>query len=147
MKILILKGDSGKEVDQLAVALATALGDDAAAFPVLTRSGSAIDDDFDAAIRRWQAGVGVIADGVIGPRCQVLLEMIAPQGDLFTDTPLTVGKVSRLFPATKAANIARYLPYIEAALGVAGLTDRAMVVGALGTIRAETEGFVPISEV
>ncbi len=54
--------------------------------------------------------------------------------------------MSRLFPATKPANIARYLPYIEAALGVAELTDRAMILCALGTIRAETEGFVPIAE-
>ena len=59
---------------------------------------------------------------------------------------LSVGSVSRLFPATKPANIARYLPYVEAALGVAELTDRPMILGALGTIRAETEGFVPIAE-
>jgi len=146
MKLLMTKGDSGAEVDQLATALTKALGSDAQAFAVLSKPGSPIDDEFDAAIRRWQAGVGIIADGVVGPRCQVLLEMIPPQGDKLVETPLDVGNVSRLFPATKPANIARYLPYIEAALGVAGLTDRAMVVGALGTIRAETEGFVPISE-
>ena len=97
-------------------------------------------------MRRWQSGIGIIADGVVGPRCQVLLGIIAPQGERFGKLELNVGNVSRLFPATKPANIARYLPYIEAALGVAELTDRAMVVGALGTIRAETEGFVPISE-
>ena len=146
MKLLMTKGNSGEEVDQLARALAKALGADAQAFPVLDRPGSPIDDEFDAAIRRWQAGIGVIADGIVGPRCQVLLELIAPQGDKLADTPLNVANVSRLFPATKPANIGRYLPYIEAALGVPGLTDRAMVVGALGTIRAETEGFVPIAE-
>ena len=110
-------------------ALTRELGDDAASFPVLARAGAAIDDEFLAAVRRWQGGVGIIADGVVGPRCQVLLGMIPPQGDKFGSLAVNVGNVSRLFPATKPANIARYLPYIEAALGVAGLTDRAMVRG------------------
>jgi predicted chitinase len=146
MQLLLDAGDSGAEVDKLAQALTRELGADAASFPVLARAGAAIDEEFLAAVRRWQSGVGVIADGVVGPRCQVLLGMIPPQGDKFGTLAITVANVSRLFPATKPANIARYLPYIEAALGVAELTDRAMVVGALGTIRVETEGFVPISE-
>jgi hypothetical protein len=146
MQLLMAKGNSGHEVDRLAESLTKTLGPDAVGFPVLSKPGSAIDDEFDAAIRRWQAGIGVIADGIVGPRCQVLLGLIPPQGDKLIDTPLDVGNVSRLFPATKPANIARYLPYVEAALGVAGLTDRATVTAALGTIRAETEGFVPISE-
>ncbi len=146
MDLLIKKGDSGGDVDKLAKALAKQLGVDADAFPILSKAGSSINDDFEAAIRRWQAGIGVIADGIVGPRCQVLLGMIESQGDRFGKLDLNVANVSRLFPATKPANIARYLPYIEAALGVAQLTDRAMVIGALGTIRAETEGFVPISE-
>lgn len=146
MQLLMTAGASGAEVDKLAKALARELGDDAASFPVLGRAGAAMDDAFVAAVKRWQSGIGIIADGVVGPRCQVLLGLIAPQGDRFGPLDLNVGNVSRLFPATKPANIARYLPYIEAALGVAELTDRAMVVGAMGTIRAETEGFVPISE-
>lgn len=146
MQLLMTAGNKGGEVDKLARALARELGDEAASFPVLARTGATIDDEFLAAVKRWQSGIGVIADGVVGPRCQVLLGLVPPQGDRFGKHELTVGNVSRLFPATKPANIARYLPYIEAALGVAELTDRPMVVGALGTIRAETEGFVPISE-
>ena len=146
MQLLMTAGNSGVEVDKLAKALARELGEDAASFPVLGQAGATINDEFLAAVRRWQSGIGIIADGVVGPRCQVLLGIIAPQGERFGNLELNVGNVSRLFPATKPANIARYLPYIEAALGVAELTDRAMVVGALGTIRAETEGFVPISE-
>src|SRR5207247_2605708 len=65
MKLLMTKGNSGEEVDQLARALAKALGADAQAFPVLDRPGSPIDDEFDAAIRRWQAGIGVIAEGFV----------------------------------------------------------------------------------
>ena len=146
MQLLMTAGASGADVDKLAKALAKELGEDAASFPVLERAGAEIGDEFIAAVKRWQSGIGIIADGIVGPRCQVLLGLIAPQGDRFGGLDLNVGNVSRLFPATKPANIARYLPYIEAALGVAELTDRAMVVGALGTIRAETEGFVPISE-
>lgn len=144
MKQLLTKGDAGADVDLLRATLATLLAGDANAFPSLSAPpGRPIDDDFDAAIRRWQSGVGLIADGIVGPRCQVLLELAAP---VPLQPPLNVGDVSRLFPATRPANIARYLPYVEAALGAAGLADTAMVVGALGTIRAETEGFVPIAE-
>jgi hypothetical protein len=146
MQLLLMKGASSPVVRDLAKALSRELGGDAQAFPVLAQAGATIDDTFDAAIRRWQAGIGIIADGIVGPRCQVLLNIIAPQGDQFGALTLNVSHVSQLFPATKPANVARYLPYVEAALGVAGLTDRPVVVGAFGTIRAETEGFVPISE-
>lgn len=146
MQHLLTKGDAGPDVDRLREALAAALGTDSAAFPALAaKAGSAIDEGFDAAIRRWQSGIGVIADGIVGPRCQLLLGL-APPSPLELDPAVNTGNVSLLFPATKAANIARYLPYVEAALGAAGLNDAAMVLGALGTIRAETEGFVPIAE-
>ncbi|VTU38162.1 putative chitinase [Variovorax sp. PBL-H6] len=145
MHILMSKGSAGEDVERLRQALAKALGEDAKLFPSLQASGTPIDEDFDAAIRRWQAGVGLIGDGVVGPRCQLLLDLLAIDANKF-ELVLNVGHVSRLFPATKPANIARYLPYIEAALGVAELTDRAMILCALGTIRAETEGFVPIAE-
>ena len=149
MKQLLTKGDSGADVERLRKALAAVLGDDAAAFASLAAraagAAAGIDDDFDAAIRRWQTGIGIIADGIVGPRCQLLLGLSEPS-PLELDPAVNVGHVSQLFPATKPANIARYLPYVEAALGRAGLSDRAMVIGALGTIRAETEGFVPIAE-
>lgn len=145
MHILMSKGSVGEDVERLRRAIADALGGDAELFPSLKKSNTPIDEDFDAAIRRWQAGVGLIGDGVVGPRCQLLLDLLALDANKF-ELALNVGGVSRLFPATKPANIARYLPYIEAALGVAELTDRPMILGALGTIRAETEGFVPIAE-
>lgn len=143
---LLSKGDGGAEVEPLRRALGQTLAEDAAAFPVLKKAGAPIDNVFDAAIRRWQSGIGVISDGIIGPRCQLLLGLAPPVPLKLGSEPVNVSNVSHLFPATKAANIARYLPYIEAALGAAGLTDRAMVIGALATIRAETEGFVPIPE-
>jgi hypothetical protein len=54
--------------------------------------------------------------------------------------------VATLFPATRKANIAANLPFVLNGLRSRSLVDRAMVLMALGTIRAETEGFVPISE-
>ena len=101
MSSVLFRGDQGPEVDHLAEALARELGDDAAAYPVLKRPGSPIDEAFDAAIRRWQAGVGVIADGLVGPRGQVLLGLAPAPGERFTQTPLSVSAVVRLFPATK----------------------------------------------
>jgi hypothetical protein len=54
--------------------------------------------------------------------------------------------VARMFPATPRGNIAANLPFVLAGLRAKGLTDRPMALMALATIRAETEGFVPISE-
>ncbi|MDB5868985.1 MAG: peptidase, partial [Polaromonas sp.] len=118
------------------------LGDDALAFGALG-AGDMLDADAEAAVRRWQAGVGLVADGVMGPHCLAVLGLRQP-GELAV--ALTLDSVRRLFPATKPANISRYLPYVAAALEVAGLTDRPMICAALGTIRAESEGFVPIAE-
>jgi hypothetical protein len=142
MDDLWVKGRRGDDVARLRRQLAKELGDDAADFPRLAE-GKLLDADCEAAIRRWQTGVGVVADGVVGPRCQVLLGL-RPSRAL--EVPTDLASVRQLFPATKPANVARYLPYVEAALAETGLVDRPMVCAALGTIRAESEGFVPIAE-
>ncbi|MCW5736398.1 MAG: M15 family metallopeptidase [Enhydrobacter sp.] len=54
--------------------------------------------------------------------------------------------VQRMFPATGLRAIAANLPFVLAGLKAHGLTDREMALMALSTIRAETEGFVPIDE-
>jgi hypothetical protein len=59
---------------------------------------------------------------------------------------VTVKIVSKMFPGTKVSNIETHLPIVLQALVDAGLGDKDMVLMALGTIRAETAGFVPISE-
>ena len=62
-------------------------------------------------------------------------------------TPLTPELVARLFvPETPLGNIRRHLPNVRAGLRAYGLIDRDMLLMALATIRAETEGFVPIDE-
>jgi predicted chitinase len=60
---------------------------------------------------------------------------------------VTPQMVKGIFPAaTPLANIVAHLPHVVAGLRWAGLTDRAMLLMALATIRAETEGFAPIDE-
>lgn len=55
--------------------------------------------------------------------------------------------VKSIFPAaTQLAKIKTNLPFVLSGLKGLALVDKPMVLMALGTIRAETEGFVPISE-
>ncbi|WP_172643234.1 SH3 domain-containing protein [Rhizobium leguminosarum] len=54
--------------------------------------------------------------------------------------------VSRMFPQTPKANIAANLPFVLMGLRSPQIADSTMVLMALATIRAETEGFLPISE-
>ncbi|MCP5261248.1 MAG: peptidase C1 [Rhodoferax sp.] len=139
---LLVRGHQGADVQRLRRELVRELGADAQPFERLA-DGDTLDADVEAAARRWQSGVGLIADGVIGPRCQCALGL-RRAGSMAV--PLELDAVRRLFPATKPANINRYLPYVAAALDSCGLHDRTMVCAALGTIRAESEGFLPISE-
>ncbi|MBC7918660.1 MAG: peptidoglycan-binding protein [Rhodoferax sp.] len=142
MKVLWVRGDTGNDVRKLRQALAAQLGSEAALYGALGQ-GDTLDADTEAAVRRWQSGVGLIADGVVGPYCQQVLGLRKP-GPLARE--LKLEWVQRLFPATKPANISRYLPYVAAALDAMRLTDQPMVCAALATIRAESEGFLPISE-
>ena len=142
MEFLLVQGHRGPEVAQLRQTLAAQLGADAADFGDLA-SGDVLDETVQAAARRWQAGVGLIADGVMGPRC---LEVLGLRPAATMDLPLNLDTVRPLFPATKPANVGRYLPYVAAALAAVGLVDAPMICAALGTIRAESEGFLPISE-
>lgn len=142
MDLLLIRNAQGKDVAALRAALAKQLGADAVGFGNLAQ-GDVLDADVEAAARRWQSGVGLVADGVIGPRCQELLGLRKPTA---VAGPLDLAHVRGLFPATKPANIDRYLPYLASALAACGLTDRPMVCAALGTIRAESEGFLPIAE-
>lgn len=59
---------------------------------------------------------------------------------------ITADMVKKMFPGTSIINIQNNLPYVLSGLRDFGLTDRAMILMALATIRVETAGFVPISE-
>jgi len=69
-----------------------------------------------------------------------------PLGLGFAFDQVTPERVRRLFPDTPTAPIRANLPFVLAGLRARGLTDRDMLLMALATIRAETEGFVPIDE-
>lgn len=121
----------------------------------------------EKAVRAFQEAKGLSVDGKVGPNTMAALQAdtggeAASGGGTFAaaeagasaaaapaTSPLpniTPELVSKMFPGTKVANIAANLPIVLQALVDAGLGDKDMVLMALGTIRAETASFLPISE-
>ena len=109
-----------------------------------------IDGDFGpattAALLAFQNSQGLLADGIAGPRTLAALNL-SDSADLPSAIPgVTPRIVSQMFPFTPVDPIKTHLPFVLNALENAQLVDKPMVLMALATIRAETEGFVPISE-
>jgi len=141
--IILIKGNQGVHVKTLKQQLDKALGATAKLFPTLA-SGDVFDNDTEAALRNWQVTIGLVGDGVAGPCVRRALGVISLRA---LAVPLNTAEVKKVFPtATKASNVSKYIPYVVAALEAFELTDVDMIAVALATIRAETEGFVPISE-
>lgn len=92
MQNLLIRGSRGGDMRNLKQALVKQLGADAAAFSGLS-TGDELDADTEAALRRWLAGVGLVADGVMGPYCQTVLGL-RPSGPLALR--LTLDVVRRL---------------------------------------------------
>jgi putative chitinase len=140
--ISLKRGSTGDEVRRLQ-ALLCLCGHDA----------KPIDGDFgsgtERALRLYQAAQGLQADGELRDDAFRILGMDQPDP---TKTPvpvidrITVDLVAQMFADAPRANVERHLPPVLAALKAAGLDDCDMVLMALGTIRAETAGFEPISE-
>ena len=142
---VLLQGIRHPLVADIRVKLLAALGPAAAPYTDLATRGEHFDATLGGALRCWQAGRGLIADGIVGPRNLHALGLEAPdQARLELDLHATAAQA--LFPGAKAAAVSCFLPYVLAALRAAGLGSRNLVLAALGTIRAETSGFVPISE-
>lgn len=109
-----------------------------------------IDGNFgpatEAALLAFQKANGLLADGIAGPRTLAALGL-TDDATLPSAIPeVTVEKVCLMFPHTPRANIEQHLLAVLTGLVDAALQEKPMVLMALATIRAETEGFVPISE-
>jgi putative chitinase len=108
------------------------------------------DGDFgggtQAAVIAFQRSEGLLPDGIVGPRTAAALGLPNPPNVPSVIPGVTVQIVSEMFPSTLVRNIQQNLPPVLEALVESQLTEKKMVLMALSTIRAETEGFVPISE-
>jgi peptidoglycan L-alanyl-D-glutamate endopeptidase CwlK len=141
MDTILQVGDSGDQVTQLQQALA------AKGF-----SPGAVDGQFgngtEAALLAYQKSEGLSADGVAGP---IVLQSLGLNFPPPAPLPSAVAKVtvqivSRMFPQTPIGNIKSNLTAVLQAMVDVNLPDKAMLLMALSTIRAETASFEPVTE-
>lgn len=100
----------------------------------------------EAALLGFQKSQGLLADGIAGAKTLAALGLADSAAAPSVIPEVTVDKVSLMFPQTPRPNIEKYLPTVLDGMLWAELDDKPMVLMALATIRAETEGFVPIPE-
>jgi putative chitinase len=109
-----------------------------------------IDGNFgggtEAAVLAFQKSRGLAADGIAGPNTAAALGLSTIPRVPSAIPNVTVPVVSKMFPVTPIGNIKMNLPSVLDALASGSLSDKMMVLMALGTIRAETESFLPVSE-
>ncbi len=110
-----------------------------------------------AAVKAFQRTHGLVVDGVVGPATwRALLAPVGGDGDGggkgaggdgdTRPVRVDVALVARLFPATPQRAIRRHLPRVLRALREVAFADKAGVLLALATIRAEAAGFEPVAE-
>ncbi len=100
----------------------------------------------EAAVIAFQKSEGLLTDGIAGPRTLGALGLTKETRLPSVIPGVTVGIVSKMFPFTPLDNIKTHLPRVLDSLVAEELVDKPMALVALATIRAETEGFKPISE-
>src|ERR1700689_42575 len=72
---------------------------------------------------------------------------IVPAPAVISPLPaVTVDIVCRMCPGAPRTNIENHLPHVLPALMEPKMADKQMILMAIGTIRAETGSFAPISE-
>ena len=101
-----------------------------------------------AQLSAFQRQHGLTPDGACGA---LTLQLLHDDGAPRWSDYLSAEVLGKLFPHTLRRNLQTYAPYVLAALDAAGegpgtADGRTMCQVALATIRAETEGFEPISE-
>src|SRR5215213_4494095 len=106
----------------------------------------------EAALLAFQRSHGLLADGVAGPVTWRALARVGDGAPADQSHQIDVDFVAELFPFTPLRPIERNLLAVLAVLAVlaalrdARLVDKPMLLMALATIRAESEGFVPGEE-
>ena len=110
-----------------------------------------IDGNFgpatEAALIGFQRSEELTPNGIFDARTAQALGIPSENQPAPSAMPnVTVAVVAKMFPMTPIGHINANLPAVLVALVGANLTDVPIVLAALATIRAETEGFVPISE-
>ncbi len=100
----------------------------------------------EAALLAFQRANGLLADGIAGPLTWQALDMAEdlPPADATRRVSLEI--VAEMFPYTRLDTIEAHLPLVLDALRGFGLVEKPMVLAALATIRAESEGFEPVEE-
>jgi len=99
-----------------------------------------------AAVEAFQRSAGLAADGVVGPQTAAALGLTPALPTVSLIPAVTPAMVCQMFPNTPASNIDENLAIVLNALVTPQLASKPMILMALGTIRAETECFMPISE-
>ncbi len=103
------------------------------------------------------ADSAILTDGLIAPEFDARLNVAfsgayeptnpaASFSDASVMSQLTPDLVIRMFPAAPRANVKKHLPLVRRALAERGLVDKAMILMALATVRAECATFDPVSE-
>lgn len=101
----------------------------------------------EAAVMAFQTSEGLLADGIVGNRTWTALGFADDEVPPPPDMPnVTIGVASKMLPSAPLDHIKQNLPLVLHALEDAKLTSVPIVLAALATIRAETAGFMPISE-
>lgn len=98
------------------------------------------------AVVAFQERAGLNADGVVDETTAAAIGIVDTAPVTCQVDAVTAEMVAPMFPGTPVANIEANLPYVLNALAEAGLCDKAMLLMALATIRAETAPFLPIGE-
>jgi peptidoglycan L-alanyl-D-glutamate endopeptidase CwlK len=136
---ILKEGDQGDEVKKLQQRLKD-----------LGFNPGEVDGEFglgtEAAVLAFQKSEGLLAHGIVDEETLTALGFEPEDGTRATIPEVTVAIVTKMFPFTPIDNIKKNLPIVLEALQAAGLIDKNMILMALATIRAESEGFTPINE-
>lgn len=100
----------------------------------------------EAALLAFQHAHGLLPDAVAGPVTWQALTGHGQGTPVDRSGEITPELVAEMFPFTHIGAIRRYLPFVLEGLRSHLLVDKPMLLSALATVRAETEGFTPMAE-